>query len=188
MTTFYLTLPVLPAATEAKKMKPAPTHAPMTAFNKGRILFAEDHPGILQMISGFLRDQGYLVTAVGNGSQAYERLHDNDYDVVILDINMPVMDGVEAVKAIRERNQHSYILMISGDAEPSAVREDMRLGANAFLAKPFTLENLQEHIAEIDFDMCEWRKKMSARIEARKNCADRPLPNRIADFIHECLA
>ncbi|MFH0919283.1 MAG: response regulator [Fibrobacterota bacterium] len=79
-----------------------------TVFNKDRILFAEDHPGLLRMISGFLRDHGYLVTAVNNGSQAYETLLVNNYDVIILDINMPVMGGVEAVKAIREQKPHSY--------------------------------------------------------------------------------
>ena len=115
-----------------------------------KVLVADDNIEFLSILATVLGDQGYEVTMARNGSQAYEKILHHEYDLVILDVKMPKMGGVEAVKAIRERNPHVYIIMFSGEATQSEIADALVYGADRFLTKPLGIKRLIEEIKQID--------------------------------------
>lgn len=135
---------------------------PRVSFSRERILLADDNVIIQKLISEVLTLDGYRVTVADNGTEAYEKIVVNKYDLIILDINMPKMTGVEAVKAIRERDPYTYILLISGRTSVDEVNDAIINGANEFLAKPFKIEELLKVVKNIDFIMIDRMKKRSS--------------------------
>jgi CheY-like chemotaxis protein len=117
---------------------------------KLRVLCADDEPAILELFKDFLETSGCLVTVAANGSEAYQANRQWQYDMVILDVNMPVMTGHEAIRAIREKNTKAYILLISGTTNHSDLASALDNGADAIMKKPFALSELAEHLANAD--------------------------------------
>ncbi|MDD5674792.1 MAG: response regulator [Chitinivibrionales bacterium] len=141
---------------------------PVITFSRERILVADDDSAMLDIIAEVLRKQGHCVTTVNNGAQALEMILINDYDCIITDINMPVMGGVEAVKAIRESDPDTFILLISGEAEKTEIKEALSNGADKFLAKPFSNDALLDIIDKIDFAKIKLRKDNAAEAERKR--------------------
>jgi PAS domain S-box-containing protein len=108
------------------------------------VLIAEDHALNQQVISELLRDFGIAVTLVGNGAQAVERANPLDFDLVLMDLQMPVMDGLEATRIIRTRYSAAELPVIAMTADAfSDVREQCYVvGMNDHVTKPFELDNL----------------------------------------------
>ncbi|OGJ87752.1 MAG: hypothetical protein A2268_02550 [Candidatus Raymondbacteria bacterium RifOxyA12_full_50_37] len=138
---------------------------PMLGFNRERILIADDNPHMCDILERLLSEKGYRISIVSNGSQAYEKILVNDYDLIILDINMPKMDGVEAVKAIREHDPYTYILLISGEAGSEDINQALKNGANHFIPKPFDHNELLKFIGEINFKKIDEMKHMETESE-----------------------
>ncbi len=124
---------------------------PRVEFNRERVLVVDDDPAIIEIISEVLSDEGYKVTSVRNGQEALEMSLINDYDLIILDINMPKMDGIETVKTIREQDPFTFILIISGEAENNDIRMALESGADKFLPKPFKPNELVGIINKVNF-------------------------------------
>ena len=82
-----------------------------------KILVAEDEPQLLRVLTAAMEHAGYDVDPVDNGLKAVEHAKANSYDAIILDIMMPVMDGITALKKIRESGDKTYILMLTAKAE-----------------------------------------------------------------------
>lgn len=106
-----------------------------------KILLAEDDAINQMYLAGFLRSQGWEVDAVYNGLEALKLLNDSNYDLIILDGQMPRMDGFETVRKIREIESKSAgknipILAISGYANPEDKERFFKSGMDAFLSKP----------------------------------------------------
>ena len=123
------------------------TSPPTTSLN---VLLAEDSEINILFMSTMLKKSGHTVDVVGNGQLAYQILCDNDYDIVFMDMHMPIMDGIEATKKWREeeatRVDHKKIPIIALTAN---VSEDDRLrclnaGMNEFLSKPVSPDRLAE--------------------------------------------
>jgi CheY-like chemotaxis protein len=140
-------------------------------LSRERVLVADDDPAMQDLLYTNLSKHGYSVTTVGDGERAHELLLINDYDLVILDINMPRMNGVEAVKVIREFDPYTWIMLISGESRKHEIDAGMKNGANLFLAKPFTSATILEMISKINFDRI--RKQKRAHIEKGKSDAGR---------------
>jgi two-component system response regulator CpxR len=136
---------MMPAISE----KQAPARTP-AVFQGKKVLIADDNIEFLEILASVLGDTGFDVTKVRNGSQAYEKIMQHEYDLVILDINMPKMNGVEAVRAIRERNQYVYIIVFSGEATGADKADALVYGADRFIAKPLGIKQLLEEIMKID--------------------------------------
>lgn len=141
---------------------------PEIRFNRERVLIADDDETILQLISDILCQEGYRVTSVQNGYEAFERILVNNYELIILDINMPRMNGIDTVKAIREQNPFVFILLISGEAESEEVNEALSYGADKFLPKPFTSNILLKIIEHIDFKKIKKKKEAQVRKEEKQ--------------------
>lgn len=107
-----------------------------------KILIAEDEPQLLRVLTVAMQRAGYDVDPVDNGLKAVEHAKENSYDVIILDIMMPVMDGITALKKIRESGDKTYILMLTAKAEIDDRVTGLDSGADDYLTKPFSLKEL----------------------------------------------
>lgn len=157
-------------------------HQPVVCMNRCHVLVADDSPAFLKMVGDFLTSHNYRIKTVNNGSQAYEDLLINDYDAIMLDINMPVMDGVEAVKAIRENDPDTFILVVSGEADSSEIADAMRSGANRFLPKPFDFNDLLGILEKVDFRRIASAKRSRSQTEIKKQLSSRPWHKKVSDY------
>ena len=107
-----------------------------------KILLAEDEQDLQEVIAAYLEYQGHHVTLVSNGAQAVEKAAADAYDAIIMDIMMPVMDGIEALKRIRRSGNTIPAIFLTAKAEVSDRVEGLDAGADDYLTKPFALEEL----------------------------------------------
>jgi DNA-binding response OmpR family regulator len=108
------------------------------------ILCADDEPSIRNILDEYFGALGHKIDIADNGSIAYHFARTGNYDLAFIDVDMPVMDGIDCVKAIRERNKSVYIVVMSGGSADEATM-GLRYGANAFMPKPFSFESLKKH-------------------------------------------
>ncbi len=104
------------------------------------ILIVDDEPGVRSALGGVLRDEGYEVDAVDSGEACLERLAGQDYDVVLLDIWLPGMDGLATLARMRERQLEAQVVIISGHGNVESAVRAIKMGAFDFVEKPLSLE------------------------------------------------
>jgi DNA-binding NtrC family response regulator len=117
----------------------------MTALPK--ILLVDDEERFRTNLAKMLAAEGFEVTAVGSGLDALEKLDLHAYDVLLLDMRMPAMDGLTTLAAIKVRHPDTEVIILTGHASVDAAAEIIRLGACEFLLKPCPIE---EVIAKIE--------------------------------------
>jgi two-component system nitrogen regulation response regulator NtrX len=106
------------------------------------ILVVDDEESIIETISGILEDEGYEVVTALTGEQALKRVNEFSPEVVILDVWLPGMDGLETLKAIMNSGKGPTVIMMSGHGTIDLAVQATRLGAYDFLEKPLSLEKL----------------------------------------------
>ena len=122
--------------------------APAPAVRRGlRILLAEDQPANVYLVQAMLRDGEHAIDVVGNGQEAIERWRDGRYDVLLMDLQMPLRDGLSATREIRRLEAASGrpptpVLALSANAFDSDVAQSLAAGCNAHLSKPFSKAEL----------------------------------------------
>jgi two-component system, NtrC family, nitrogen regulation response regulator NtrX len=104
------------------------------------ILIVDDEPGVRSALGGVLRDEGYEVDAVDSGEACLERLSRQAYDVVVLDIWLPGMDGLQTLARMRERQVDTQVVIISGHGNIESAVRAIKMGAFDFVEKPLSLE------------------------------------------------
>jgi len=107
-----------------------------------RVLFAEDDRSVRESLEMALQVEGYDVEAVTNGSQALESFAAREPDVIVLDIMMPVLDGLTVCRRLRASGCRTPILMLTARHEVSDRVSGLDAGADDYLAKPFSLDEL----------------------------------------------
>jgi DNA-binding response OmpR family regulator len=107
-----------------------------------KVLIVDDDPAVREVLREYLTLEGHRVIVAENGSKAYEYLRSDRFDIVLLDINMPKMDGVETVKAIRGCYPDIPVILISGQDDQDLIQEAIENGANDYFKKPFDIELL----------------------------------------------
>ncbi|HNX90318.1 MAG TPA: response regulator [Candidatus Omnitrophota bacterium] len=137
------------------------SHAPLitehiaseTALHGLRVLIVEDHPVNLKLLVKFLEMLGCKPDSAKDGQEAIQMLKQNTYDMILMDIQMPVLDGIEATKIIRkEINTHIPIIALSAAVMKEDVVSARTAGMNDYLTKPLTIVKLQEMLLR-------WQKK-----------------------------
>lgn len=113
-----------------------------------RILVADDDPSIATLIQVTLKDPRYEIVAVTNGLEALKSFEHGSYDVVILDVMMPYVDGFEACQRIRERSDVPIVMLTSRDGTDDIVH-GFELGADDYITKPFKTAELLARIEAI---------------------------------------
>ncbi len=107
---------------------------------KATVLIVDDEAGVRSALSGVLRDEGYVVEAVESGEACLDRVVRAPYDVIVLDIWLPGMDGLATLARLRERRVDAPVVMISGHGNIESAVKAIKLGAYDFVEKPLSLE------------------------------------------------
>lgn len=109
---------------------------------KGRILLVEDEENLRSTIALNLELEGYDVQSAMNGKEALQFFKANRFDLVVLDIMLPEINGIDVCKEIRKENRNVFILFLSARSMGSERIEGLKAGADDYLSKPFNLEEL----------------------------------------------
>ncbi|MFY0690121.1 MAG: response regulator [Cyclobacteriaceae bacterium] len=111
-----------------------------------KILVAEDSSVIQNLTKRILSIQNYEITVVKNGKEVLDELASKNFDLLLLDINMPVMDGIECASKVRNHEKEEVkkmpIIAITGNAKNYSMDEFEGMGINAYLPKPLNYDNM----------------------------------------------
>ncbi len=110
--------------------------------NKRSILIADDEVNLCRILEAELRKAGYSVTAVHDGARAVEHARASDFDMIILDVRMPVMDGIGALESIRRERKDIPIIIMTAYESRETMASALSMGATACVNKPFDLDSL----------------------------------------------
>jgi CheY-like chemotaxis protein len=116
-----------------------------------RILVAEDDPASLELVQTFLEGEGYDVEAALDGNRALDLGGSGAFDLLILDMHMPMYGGVEVLQMMRKRFLHHpmKILALTADATPELHDELVREGIDGYLTKPVSLSELGAEVSRL---------------------------------------
>ena len=114
--------------------------------DKIKILLADDEKDLSKAVGTILTYSNYDVDIVSNGKEALEKINNTIYDLIILDIMMPVMDGIQALKEIRKNNIKTPVILLTAKSQVDDKVEGLDSGANDYLTKPFDKKELLARI------------------------------------------
>lgn len=126
-----------------------------------RILVVEDDPHLAAGVVENLRAEGYEVESVGDGRKALEELARQPYDLVLLDVMMPELDGFTVCRTLRERGNNTPVLFLTARGDPADRVRGLEAGGDDYLAKPFHLRELLLRVRAI-LRRWEWYQDTSA--------------------------
>jgi len=112
------------------------------------ILLIDDDRNLSDLLGEYLRERGYLVHTVHDGQKGLRAFFDHKPDLVILDVTMPVKDGWETLKRIREMSQ-SPVIMLTARSDESDVLRGFSLGADDYVSKPFSFAQLEARVKAV---------------------------------------
>lgn len=111
-----------------------------------RILLAEDEEVLRMLVVDTLEDFGYIIDEAEDGGEAYKKIQENTYDLILLDYMMPVYTGLEIIQLIRAEGNNTKVVMLSAKSQQSEVDKVLDAGANEFISKPFSPIELADRI------------------------------------------
>jgi CheY-like chemotaxis protein/HPt (histidine-containing phosphotransfer) domain-containing protein len=127
-----------------------------TSGRRLRILLAEDHPVNQELVLGILGIEGHAVTLAKNGKEAIEILQNGKFDVVLMDVQMPEVDGYQATAAIREQERHSGrhipIIAMTAHAMKGDREKCLAAGMDDYISKPIRVATLQKVLQTVQLD------------------------------------
>lgn len=138
-----------------------------------RVLVAEDEPDTLRGLERMLGRRGYQVRGASDGLEAAKELSARPFDVVVSDLKMPRLDGMDLLRMTRNTNRETVFIMITAYGTIPGATEAMKLGSFDYLTKPFAAEDLIEAIDR----GCRQKRATTARRQARDPGAREPLPS-----------
>jgi DNA-binding NtrC family response regulator len=118
-----------------------------------RVLLVDDETIFTKNMSKLLKNRGYRVTAMNSGDSAIRELEQGDFDVIVLDLKMPGMDGITTLKEVIKLGLFTETLILTGHGSIDTALEAMKLGAYDYLTKPCEIDEL---VAKIE---AAWEKK-----------------------------
>ncbi len=115
-----------------------------------KVLVAEDSSVIQNLTKKILQIQNYQISSVKNGEQVLKQLENENFDIILMDINMPIMDGMECAKKIRALDDkdkaETPIIAITGNAKNYSMDDFKSVGINEYLPKPLNFDDLVETV------------------------------------------
>ncbi len=121
-----------------------------------RILIVEDEFNLADVIRKSLEKEKYVIDISGDGEEALYNIHSNIYDLVILDVMLPGMDGFEILKKMREEDIASKVIMLTAKSTLDDKLEGLQNGANDYITKPFHIEEL---VARVNIQLNSFSSK-----------------------------
>ena len=131
----------------------------MDAVNGIKVLVVDDDEWICYYLSRFLNRNGYHPITALSGLEAVELAEKMHPQLILMDIIMPDMDGLETIQKLRERGENGIVIVVTGHVDLSSAREAMKLGAYEYIAKPFSLNTLKKVLQN---GLTEWSKDPSS--------------------------
>ncbi|MDQ2634644.1 MAG: response regulator [Pseudomonadota bacterium] len=121
---------------------------------KARILIVEDEPNIVESLSFILRRAGFEVDTVSDGAEALDRVRRQAFQVLVLDIMLPGMNGLDVLKAIRSDKSLSSlpVVVLTAKGQSNDRQTAEAIGANAFITKPFSNADVVERVSRLAED------------------------------------
>jgi DNA-binding NtrC family response regulator len=116
---------------------------------KSKILVVDDEDALRTVLSGELVSEGYDVCTAADGDDAISNLQKESFDLVLLDIKMPRMNGFEVLKFVKEKYPRTRVVMLTGFADLKNAIESKKLGAEDFVSKPYDLVDLLTTIERV---------------------------------------
>ncbi|HEX4946677.1 MAG TPA: sigma-54 dependent transcriptional regulator [Blastocatellia bacterium] len=141
---------------------------------KIRVLLVDDDPVLRKVVPTHLMRSGFVITAAESGHAALEELRRIDYDVVLLDVKMPGLSGIEVLQEIRQLDDPPEVIMLTADLTLTTGLEAMRRGAYDYLTKPATLEEMEAVIRK-----AEEKRRLIRQNAALRAIVRRPLEENI---------
>jgi DNA-binding NtrC family response regulator len=119
------------------------------ATKKSSILVVDDEDALRTVLSSELLNEGYEVRSASDGDEAITEIQKTPFDLVLLDIKMPRMNGFEVLKFIKESHPKTKVVMLTGFADLKNAIESKKLGADDFVSKPYDLVDLLTTIERV---------------------------------------
>jgi len=113
-----------------------------------RLLIAEDEANLRLVLQKELQRLGYRVQAASDGEAALRKLEESNVDVLLCDINMPRMDGMELLRRVHERPNPPEVIMLTGQGTIETAVEAMKIGAYDYLTKPYSISELDVRVRQ----------------------------------------
>jgi DNA-binding response OmpR family regulator len=114
-----------------------------------KVLFVEDSPRLQMSVGGALRKAGYAVDVAGDGEEGLWRAESDDYDVIVLDIMLPKLDGLSLLQRLRRKGLGTHVLLLTAKDTVEDRVHGLQLGADDYLVKPFSLDELLARIGAL---------------------------------------
>ncbi|MCX5810542.1 MAG: response regulator [Proteobacteria bacterium] len=108
-----------------------------------RLLIVDDNAEIREIVQEYLSDNDCLAEGVSNGREALEKYNTNPYDIIVTDLNMPELSGIELIKLIKQKTDITEFIIITGYASVDTAIEAVKIGAFDYIVKPFRMEELK---------------------------------------------
>ena len=122
---------------------------------KARLLVIDDEAMVRESMVAYLEDSGYQVVAVNSGHAGLEVLEQQDIDLILCDLRMPNLDGLEVLKQVKQRNHQTPFIVVSGAGVMDDVVQALRLGASDYLVKPIIDMVVLEHSVQRNLDLVD---------------------------------
>jgi two-component system response regulator (stage 0 sporulation protein F) len=113
----------------------------------GRILVVDDEAPVREVLSEYFSTEGYAVESAGSGAEALSAVRGGRVDLVLLDVRMPGLDGVQVLRKIREFGSGVPVIMVTANEDVALAKETLKLGAFDYVAKPFDFDYLDRAVA-----------------------------------------
>lgn len=112
------------------------------------VLVIDDQPGIRRLLLEVLTEEGYVVATAANGYEGLQRTKELKPALILMDMKMPGMDGIETLKEIKRLGQGNKVIMMTAYGELDMVNQAQEIGAFAYITKPFDINELCQLIAD----------------------------------------
>jgi two-component system cell cycle response regulator len=154
------------------------------ASGAAKVLVADDDPALVSTLTWILREHGYQVVAVPDGEFLMQRLQDERPDLVLLDVMMPKVDGLQLLRRIRAEPgwQDLPVLMVSSMPPEDGTVKSLEIGANDFIPKPFRMKEL---LARVDAHLRRGREVTQMKADLHAKTQDLRQSSSIVDILHE---
>jgi two-component system response regulator HydG len=162
----------------------------VTGINK-KILVADDEIGIRQSLKKILEKEGYDVVTASNGEEAFKLIRGGDVDLLITDIRMAGMDGLELLRVSKSVSQYTEVIMITGYASVDTAVESMKQGAYDYITKPFKkadiLKAVQKAIEKqiLTMDNIQMKERLDALESGPMVETSSPKMKKIVEIVHQ---
>lgn len=108
-----------------------------------KILIVDDNAEIREIVKEYLTNNDCIIEGANNGKEALEKYSSNPYDIIITDLKMPELSGIDLIKHIKQKTDVTEFIIITGYASLDSAMEAVRLGAFDYIVKPFRMEELK---------------------------------------------